>query len=516
MPHLSSMVWNHDDELREVTVGTETVYFQYAGGMRSRKYVEKSGATTEERIYLGSFEIYRKRISGTLDLERESIHISDDTGRICIIETKTVDSGSAVGSPTGIWRYQLSNHLGSAATEVDGSGAIISYEEYHPYGTSAYRAVNASIDVSAKRYRYTGMERDEETGLEYHSARYYAPWLGSWMAADPSGLGDGVNRYSYTGAKPISTSDKNGHQAGPGDNDVSGPDGSEMNLSYMEDTNAPDSDHPDPTPEEIFQWELSNFERKSHTSWNGWKGKDEEWAQVMEGVQTLRDVLGAEMATEILARYNAIGGLSFESKIESGYGYTDTVMGAAWYSDIYSEVFRVNERLKSEGKDQNSLLIAGVILHEFTHIWQRGGSSEAEKEYNAYAIELWFYHRAGGFDFRESQIETLWRDTSESKYGREAAPRRQFILSYMMLRALEDAAEGAGGPLAGTANAGGALYHAISGEGSKRSADTLDDVHAEVATDFDTLFTEDVYNAYIPKTGIGTDYGAMFKLWEAW
>ncbi|PRQ08098.1 SpvB/TcaC N-terminal domain-containing protein [Enhygromyxa salina] len=210
MPHLSSMVWNHDDELREVTVGTETVYFQYAGGMRSRKYVEKSGATTEERIYLGPFEIYRKRISGTLDLERESLHISDDTGRICIIETKTVDGGSAVGSPTGIWRYQLSNHLGSAVTEVDGSGAVISYEEYHPYGTSSYRAVNASIDVSSKRYRYTGMERDEETGLEYHSARYYAPWLGRWTAGDPIGLGDGVNRFAYCRGNPASLSDPNG------------------------------------------------------------------------------------------------------------------------------------------------------------------------------------------------------------------------------------------------------------------------------------------------------------------
>jgi hypothetical protein len=28
----------------------------------------------------------------------------------------------------------------------------------------------ATINPVAKRYRYTGMERDEETGLEYHSA----------------------------------------------------------------------------------------------------------------------------------------------------------------------------------------------------------------------------------------------------------------------------------------------------------------------------------------------------------
>src|SRR5690606_14798696 len=148
MPHLSSMIWNHDDELQEVTVGSETVYFQYAGGIRSRKYTEKDSETTEERIYLGGWEIYRKRVNSTLTLERESLHISDGSGRICIVETKTVGSGS----PVVVWRYQLGNHLGSAATEVDESGDVISYEEYHPYGTSAYRAVDSSVDVSAKRY----------------------------------------------------------------------------------------------------------------------------------------------------------------------------------------------------------------------------------------------------------------------------------------------------------------------------------------------------------------------------
>ena len=40
--------------------------------------------------------------------------------------------------------------------------------------------------MSLKRYRYTGKERDEETGLYYHGARYYAPWLGRWMSCDPA------------------------------------------------------------------------------------------------------------------------------------------------------------------------------------------------------------------------------------------------------------------------------------------------------------------------------------------
>ncbi|MBK8943481.1 MAG: hypothetical protein IPM79_39265 [Polyangiaceae bacterium] len=32
---------------------------------------------------------------------------------------------------------------------------------------------------------------DEETGLYYPGARYYAAWLGRWTSADPLGIGAG-------------------------------------------------------------------------------------------------------------------------------------------------------------------------------------------------------------------------------------------------------------------------------------------------------------------------------------
>ncbi|MFV8755891.1 RHS repeat-associated core domain-containing protein [Nannocystaceae bacterium ST9] len=210
MPHMSAMEWDELEQLHHCTVGSLDVHFQYAGGVRVRKYVEHGGSTREERIYLGTFEVYRKHVNGVLEEEWESLHISDDTGRIVLVETHTVADGSTVGSPTGIWRFQLSDHLGSAATEVTETGAIISYEEYHPYGTSAYRLQDSQIDVPVKRYRYTGMERDEETGLGYHTARYYAPWLGRWTSADPIGLGDGPNRYSYVRGNPIRGMDPSG------------------------------------------------------------------------------------------------------------------------------------------------------------------------------------------------------------------------------------------------------------------------------------------------------------------
>jgi RHS repeat-associated protein len=87
------------------------------------------------------------------------------------------------------------------------------YEQYHPYGTSAYRAQDGTLGVSAKRYRYNGKERDDETKLYYYGARYYAPWLGRWTAADPLAFADGVGAYTYVRGSPVVLSDPNGMES---------------------------------------------------------------------------------------------------------------------------------------------------------------------------------------------------------------------------------------------------------------------------------------------------------------
>jgi RHS repeat-associated protein len=120
------------------------------------------------------------------------------------VETRTQGDD---GSPFQLIRYQLGNHLGSASLELDAVGAIVSYEEYLPYGGTSYQAVDAKIRAAAKRYRYTGMERDEETGLAYHGARYYACWLGRWCSTDPVPLD---NRYLYATNRPLIFFDPNG------------------------------------------------------------------------------------------------------------------------------------------------------------------------------------------------------------------------------------------------------------------------------------------------------------------
>ncbi len=217
MPHLPVMLWTFLDQLQAsskqvINNGTpETTYYVYdAGGQRTRKLTEKNGTTVKERIYLGGWELYRETVVGQLRVERETLHVMDDQNRIALIETKTVSDGAQVPSPIPVVRYQLGNHLGSASLELSDDGNIISYEEYHPYGTTAYHAGTGVVEESPKRYRYTGMERDEETGFSYHGARYLAVWLGRWSSADPMGVSDGLNVYSWVINNPIKLVDPKG------------------------------------------------------------------------------------------------------------------------------------------------------------------------------------------------------------------------------------------------------------------------------------------------------------------
>jgi RHS repeat-associated protein len=215
MPHLNELVWNFMDQLAKVNLGGGGFAFFVYGlsGKRIRKVIERPGGKKIERIYLGSVEIYREYQGSTKKLERSTLHVSDNTGRIAQVNTKLLDEDDAdPANPldTNLIRYQYTNHLGSATMETDELGNVISYEEYHPYGTSAYRSSQSSADLSLKRYRFSGKERDAETGLYYFGARYYAAWLGRWNSSDPAGFVDGMNCFQYCRNNPVLFTDPNG------------------------------------------------------------------------------------------------------------------------------------------------------------------------------------------------------------------------------------------------------------------------------------------------------------------
>lgn len=232
MPHLGgarpgpNMHWDYKDQLRQADLGGGgTAYYVYdASGQRVRKVWEKGPGLTAERIYLGGFEIFREHGgsigANTATLERETLHVMDKKQRIALVETRTFPRTPERNDPLQLIRYQFGNHLGSASLELDDQAQIFSYEEYAPYGSSTYQAVRSQTET-ATRYRYTGKERDEESGLYYYKMRYYAPWVGRWTRCDPAFVLasfsdqtsiDTTNCYDYVQLNPITFVDPDGRE----------------------------------------------------------------------------------------------------------------------------------------------------------------------------------------------------------------------------------------------------------------------------------------------------------------
>jgi RHS repeat-associated protein len=199
--------WNHSDQLkafRTQTDGAEPsvhVHYLYdAAGQRVKKLVRKQGGPVEVTHYIaGAFEHHRW--SGpALAGENNQVHVMDDQQRIAMARLGSAhpeDRGPAV-------QFHLGDHLGSSNAVLDDSGVLNNREEFTPYGETSFGS------FARKRYRFTRKERDEETGLTYHGARYLAPWLGRWVSADPAGMIDGVSLYVYVGANPITLIDPTG------------------------------------------------------------------------------------------------------------------------------------------------------------------------------------------------------------------------------------------------------------------------------------------------------------------
>lgn len=210
MPASDLLEWDYAGRLRGYRAGETRAAYDYDGtGTRTRKAVQR-GAVSDERVYAADYERFTRRRNGSVELARQTTHITVGAIRVSSTESAVAPARQTGASATARTRFRLHDHLESVRFEVDDAGNIVSYEEYHPFGTSAYRAGASATEVSEKRFRYLGKELDEETGLYYFGARYYAPWLGRWMSCDPLGLKDGPNLFAYVENNPTRYVDDKG------------------------------------------------------------------------------------------------------------------------------------------------------------------------------------------------------------------------------------------------------------------------------------------------------------------
>ena len=81
-----------------------------------------------------------------------------------------------------IFSYYYKDHLGSITAVMDGeSGAITQAQGFDAWGDicRTYSTTDTSVN------KYTGKERDQETGYDYFGARYYDSRIGRWLQTEP-------------------------------------------------------------------------------------------------------------------------------------------------------------------------------------------------------------------------------------------------------------------------------------------------------------------------------------------
>ena len=113
------------------------------------------------------------------------------------------------GIAQGIFYYH-SDHLGSANWITDDQGQAVQYIHYMPYGELW---VNQQASQYDERFKFTGKERDAETGYDYFGARYYLSLLGIWLSPDPlANKYPSISSYAYCGWNPLKRIDFDGRE----------------------------------------------------------------------------------------------------------------------------------------------------------------------------------------------------------------------------------------------------------------------------------------------------------------
>jgi len=190
-----SFTFNGDDKQTEVRDAYNNVIGQYyydGSGARVKKVVPSTGETT---IF-----VY-------------------DAGAALAAEYSTQTPPS---NPTT--NYLTTDHLGSPRVVTDAQGQVTGRRDFMPFGEEIGSGVGGRTEslkysvtsTDRVRKRFTGYEKDDETGLDFAEARMYKSQQGRFTAVDPLLASASAtnpqtfNRYTYTGNNPVNLTDPSG------------------------------------------------------------------------------------------------------------------------------------------------------------------------------------------------------------------------------------------------------------------------------------------------------------------
>ena len=223
--------YTYDDEGNRITRTkiSDDSMTEYSWDHRNRltKVVERAtgsgGAITKQTDY--KYDVFNRRISKSYDADGAgggsaavSRYVYDGHNIVLqfdgsntlthrYLHGPSIDQILADENSSNAILWPLADHQGTIRDLINNSGAVQNHLKYDTFGKVAAES-NAAVD---HLFAYTGRERDEETGLQYHRARYYDPAVGRWISEDPIGFYAGdTNLYRYVTNDTPNRSDPTG------------------------------------------------------------------------------------------------------------------------------------------------------------------------------------------------------------------------------------------------------------------------------------------------------------------
>jgi len=206
--------YTYDAESRLLTAGGVT--YTYDGDGRRVKKDQVSGSTYDKLYWYGAGAEVLAETDLTGALPDEYIFFNGKR----IARRKSTDEVN----------YYFADHLGSSRVVTNATGQILDDADFYPFGGE--RVV---VSSSGNNYKFTGEERDPESGTDYFNARQYAYTLGRFLQPDefeggpidafssndpllpgPLPYADisnpqSLNKYPYAYNNPLSYTDPTGH-----------------------------------------------------------------------------------------------------------------------------------------------------------------------------------------------------------------------------------------------------------------------------------------------------------------
>lgn len=222
-----STAWFTNNHNRAVpTSGSESSYYDNAGNMiqygslsiaydAENRPRQVTGSGTVSYSYDGEGRRVKK-VDGSVITR----YVYDASGNLAAEYGGTTPTADAT-------HFITTDHLGSTRLVTDGSGNVVSRHDYLPFGEEIGAGIGGR--TTAQMYvanntltqRFTGKERDAETGLDYFGARYFSGAQGRFTSPDALMASANVanpqswNRYVYTNNNPLRYTDPSGLYASP-------------------------------------------------------------------------------------------------------------------------------------------------------------------------------------------------------------------------------------------------------------------------------------------------------------